>query len=516
MVGIRDKLKVEIVEHNNEVLPILIRDIGVNFKEGEDIALVRFDSYADLLTPKKVKADEIQTLDHLVEAINNQCWILPAVYRGYITKIFWFKPPWAHQFQDGKYQLQVGKCQETGVLKVCSTNAYFTSNCVYSSSDKLTNIHKVDVYVSTAGLAKNYSTTIEKSHTPIYDHDSGSESLDADNQKKNKLSSHDLNHKDDSGKRRVYALDATLIDQLLETRQFLIDIDLSFFSTDDHIRKLFDENEYEILRYVYTRIVHDHSDIEIQRYMAARENALEQIHTLMQEYLTNPRLDQPIIIENPYLSALIGIIRYKKLDWRAVHNYGMHLADTRPPLHVSSEEMVIYLTEAMAKILQSVKKDPILVTISRCVDDGYCSSEQADLIQQYVEKKIHLLYKIDETIGKSLLTKDGYDAEKSKDRRSMIISDDENSSSPPLPPPNGMTNRAPHINDKPLTNEITNSKHLAFKKDMDRDVSPPSNTDIRLSPSPSAPSPSRGHLSPGEITKAMSPSSLSEASPILD
>lgn len=43
----------------------------------------------------------------------------------------------------------------------------------------------------------------------------------------------------------------------------------------------------------------------------------------------------------------------------------MHLSDTRPPLHVSSEEMVIYLTEAMAKVLQSIKKDPALVTVSR-------------------------------------------------------------------------------------------------------------------------------------------------------
>lgn len=68
---------------------------------------------------------------------------------------------------------------------------------------------------------------------------------------------------------------------------------------------------------------------------------------------------------NPYLSALIAIIRYKKLDWKAIHNYGMHLSDTRPPLHVSSEEMVIYLTEAMAKILQSIKKDPLLMTVSR-------------------------------------------------------------------------------------------------------------------------------------------------------
>jgi hypothetical protein len=168
---------------------------------------------------------------------------------------------------------------------------------VYSSSDKLTDIHTVDIYVSTTGLAKNYNTIIEKPHPPIYDHDSGSESLDADIQKKDKSSANDLNHKDDPNKRRVYPLDATLIDQLLETRQFIIDVDLSFFSTDDYIRKQLDENEYEILRYVYTRIVQDHSDIEIQRYITARESALEQIRTLMNEYLAGPKLDQAILIE---------------------------------------------------------------------------------------------------------------------------------------------------------------------------------------------------------------------------
>jgi hypothetical protein len=71
------------------------------------------------------------------------------------------------------------------------------------------------------------------------------------------------------------------------------------------------------------------------------------------------------VFSDPYLAALILLIRYKKLDWKIVHNYGMHLSDTRPPLHVSSEEMIIYLNESMAKILQSIKKDPILITISR-------------------------------------------------------------------------------------------------------------------------------------------------------
>ncbi|CAF4876748.1 unnamed protein product, partial [Rotaria socialis] len=54
----------------------------------------------------------------------------------------------------------------------------------------------------------------------------------------------------------------------------------------------------------------------------------------MSEYLTDPKQDQPITIDNPYLSALIAIIRHKKLDWKSVHDYGAQLSDTRPPLHV--------------------------------------------------------------------------------------------------------------------------------------------------------------------------------------
>lgn len=68
---------------------------------------------------------------------------------------------------------------------------------------------------------------------------------------------------------------------------------------------------------------------------------------------------------NQYLNALVGIIRYKKLDWKPIHNYAVQLSDTRPPLHVSSEGMILYLLEAMARVLESIKKNPILITVSR-------------------------------------------------------------------------------------------------------------------------------------------------------
>ncbi len=127
----------------------------------------------------------------------------------------------------------------------------------------------------------------------------------------------------------------------------------------------------------------------------------------------------------------------------------------------------------------------------RCVDDGYCSLEQADLIQQYVEKRLGKLYQIDETIGKSLLTMDDEeDEEDRKNRKAMIISDDEDS----------------HLSSN--GNQISGTAKHSLNDDNHVTLSPSNN---QLSPSLS-----KDNLSPGEITKTMSPSSLSEGSPILD
>ena len=181
------------------------------------------------------------------------------------------------------------------IYRVASTLPYFTANCVYSSKEKLANIHTVDIYVLTSGLAQNYSTINDRTNVPIQN---DNENLDDDNRKKVKLTINETNHKDSQlSTKQIYPIDATIINQLLENKQFLVDIDLSFFSTDDSIRKQFDENEYEILRYVYTRVVQEHSDSEILQYMTARIDALEQIRKLMIEYLTDPKMDQPISIE---------------------------------------------------------------------------------------------------------------------------------------------------------------------------------------------------------------------------
>jgi hypothetical protein len=216
------------------------------------------------------------------------------------------------------------------------------------------------------------------------------------------------------------------------------------------------------------------------------------------------------LFRNLYVAALIGIIRYKKLDWKAVHQYGTHLSDTRPPMHVSSESMIVYLIESIDRILRSIQKDPLLVTISRyvpsflsrlmcvsfdttfrCVTDGYCTKEQADLIQTHVEKKICQVYKVGEMLGNRLSTDDGRmsDNDDGNDRLSTFHADDND-------------------NKSSLFDGSNMIKSGSSKTDADSHQHPSMNRKVQRSPSPSRP-----NLSPGEV-KGISPSSLSDASPI--
>lgn len=50
-------------------MSIFLRDIGENLKAGEDVALVRFDTYADFLVPNDVQADEMENVDNLAEFV---------------------------------------------------------------------------------------------------------------------------------------------------------------------------------------------------------------------------------------------------------------------------------------------------------------------------------------------------------------------------------------------------------------------------------------------------------------
>jgi hypothetical protein len=140
--------------------------------------------------------------------------------------------------------------------------------------------------------------------------------------------------------------------------------------------------------------------------------------------------------------------------------------------------------------------------LSSCVDDGFCSLEQTNLIQKNLEKKLRKLYLINETIGQSLL--DDNDDEQTKERRSMLINDDND---PSHVPSNGTAIHRSNIdqNVSPVTDVAdSNTKHKSTVS-----LSPSIRANLNHSPSSS----DNRQSSPGEHPKARSPSSLSETSP---
>ena len=57
-------------------------------------------------------------------------WILPLVYAGHISEIYWLKPPWADQLHDAScLSFSIGKCTETGEIRL-STNVIITISLI--------------------------------------------------------------------------------------------------------------------------------------------------------------------------------------------------------------------------------------------------------------------------------------------------------------------------------------------------------------------------------------------------
>lgn len=127
-----------------------------------------------------------------------------------------------------------------------------------------------------------------------------------------------------------------------------------------------------------------------------------------------------------------------------------------------------------------------------CVDDGFCSLEQADLIQRYVEKKLHKLYRIEQTLGKSLFNQDDDEDDDVDENQTEQIDTNESKN-----------NDEKYIHTSSSEKTVTKDTDL-LKKSPAMESSKSPRVDISFS--------NDANFSTTTQTKSMSPSSLSETS----
>ncbi|KAL5020884.1 hypothetical protein ScPMuIL_000039 [Solemya velum] len=147
-------LPVYIVENHNEVVPHIHRSIGSKHLPTENIALIHFDSHPDLLIPFDMLADDVYDKEKLYDCQSIENWIMPAMYAGHISDIFWLKAPWADQMQDQTVEFYVGKSVDTGFIRTSCTENYFVSETLYLPENKMVNKRRVRLTVLTVEPAK--------------------------------------------------------------------------------------------------------------------------------------------------------------------------------------------------------------------------------------------------------------------------------------------------------------------------------------------------------------------------
>ncbi|XP_064599327.1 UPF0489 protein C5orf22 homolog isoform X2 [Liolophura sinensis] len=101
--------------------------------------MIHFDSHPDLLIPAQMLADDTFDKNVLFETMSIENWIVPAVYAGHIDHVIWVKPPWCEQMKDMHTRFYVGKCSETGRIRVSSSENYFLSETLYADEETLMN-----------------------------------------------------------------------------------------------------------------------------------------------------------------------------------------------------------------------------------------------------------------------------------------------------------------------------------------------------------------------------------------
>ncbi|XP_076112847.1 UPF0489 protein C5orf22-like [Mytilus galloprovincialis] len=418
-----------IVEDHNEVVPFIHRGIGSKHLPVEDIVFVHYDSHPDLLIPCDMKADDVYRKDVLYETLSIENWIIPMVYAGHISHIVWFKPPWCEQIQDKEIQFYVGKCNTTGCIRTTCKENYFVSETLYCPEEKLENKKKVkltvlkivpnrweqscndrepessakqgikvDIDIGTSLSTENDTCTSDQSENCnkniCDDENSGqhtkrlcTEELKMKNS--NSFSNNDIMTTSENLSKQLEILHNSFCD-----KNFILDIDLDFFSTQNPFRVMYSDTIYGMLKDLYKFDKPKNlSDEEISKCTTERQKQLSELKAVFNSI----HQDRHAEIDHPS-KELILILRdalfdkEESPDFQLLNEAGCTCDDTELPHHVSSEGQITLLVSAVQETISHFHK-PVMITMARSsITDEYCPPAQVETIQEQTIEMLQDLY----------------------------------------------------------------------------------------------------------------------------
>ncbi|XP_076358225.1 misexpression suppressor of ras 6 isoform X3 [Tachypleus tridentatus] len=151
-------LPVVVVEDHNEVLYHIYRAIGRKLLPFADGTIIHLDSHPDLLLPKNFDLDRIWDKHYIFNSVNIENWLLPAALAGHFRNIYWVKPSWSRQVEDGIHHFQIGRHKRTGQVRLTCTEPYFVSELLYAPATDLERPREITLGVCTVGGTEGRNT----------------------------------------------------------------------------------------------------------------------------------------------------------------------------------------------------------------------------------------------------------------------------------------------------------------------------------------------------------------------
>lgn len=337
-----------IVENHNEVLEFIYRCLGSRHLPFKNNCIIHLDSHPDMTIPRNMPAEFVFDKEKLFEAVSIENWMMPAVYAGHISKLVWIRPPWANQMPNGSYEFLIG--QYNGNIRVNSTLEYFITEGSYRPEYDLLDRKLVHLSVM----------TFEQELNDIFENS--------------------------------------------ENSNYILDIDLDFFSTYNPFLKMYEKgNVYadlkEIFFYEYSSDIQNPDEIlKLTEKRLKQLNELENVFKFINDK-NNLEGYKPSEIIKPKFDKIIKLVdKIKKeyeineIDWMLIYEAGCTCDSTDLPHHKSTDDEIKDLIDQFERFLKNLPVLPTIITISRSSYDDYCPSDQVEWIQKLTLETIKKVF----------------------------------------------------------------------------------------------------------------------------
>lgn len=365
------KIPIFIADMHNDVLPFIYRAIGSKHLPLFSNTIVHFDSHPDLGIPYDLTSETVLNKYELFENLNIENWILPACYAGHISNIVWIKPKWANQIADQQTKFVIGKHKLTNKIRVTCPEKYFVGEGLFTLEKHLENTKDVSLNVSTIGN------------------------------------------------------DLSIFDQY---DQYILDIDLDFFSTKNPFRDLYSKaNIFKKLRKLYGFTLPENLSInqmhEFTKLRKFKLNVFKSAFKYVSKFnnlddwiepkfidkmmYSNPtdtspdddsetenEIQYPTLNSKESLQDIVDDLKnsYTEIDWDIIHDFGCTFDDDELPHYVSSKDEILSMMHEFKNVLDQFPSPPTIITIARSSLDDYCPKEDVDFIQTEVLNVLNSKY----------------------------------------------------------------------------------------------------------------------------